>query len=227
MRAEVAVEEADGFAVGDAKAVVGGGRKGRGCGACGAAAAVVKRLVVFVVGGVHHSAEVAAAAGAGVDRAGMQELVECGAVKGEALRLGDHGRLPGDAEPAQVFEHGVDELGAGALRVEVLVAQEERAVGVAGSGEGGPEGCGVAEVEQAGGGGSEAADVGHESMITGGASMRFGGGANRGDSSPMAQNDRFEKGSPVRNKYGDSDLRTKRRMTVAGTGYWVSALAMA
>ena len=166
LRAEVCVSEADGFAVGDAEAVVGGG-EGLRREVRGAAAAGVERLVVgmrigvgVLVGGVHHLREVAAGAGAGVDEAGGEELLEGGAVGGQALGLREHGRLPGDAEPGEVFEHGGDEFGAGALGVEVFVAEEEGAVVLAGAGVGGEE-CGrVAEVEQAGGGGREAADVG-------------------------------------------------------------------
>ena len=45
----------------------------------------------------------------------------------------------------------IDEFGAGAVGVEVFVAEEEGAVGSAGSLEGLPEGGGVAEMEEAGG----------------------------------------------------------------------------
>ena len=111
--------------------------------------------------------EVAAGAGAGVDEAGGEELLEGGAVSGQARGLREHGRLPGDAEPGEVFEHGGDEFGAGALRVEVFVAQQERAVVLARAVEGSPECCRMAEVEQAGGGGREASDVrgAHGEMI--------------------------------------------------------------
>jgi len=151
--AEVGVEEADGLAVGDAEAVVGGGKNLR-CGRCGAAAAVVDGFVVGVrvgvgvlVRGEGGAGEVAAGAGAGVDVAGGEELLEGGAVGGQTLGLREHGRLPGDAEPGEVFKHGMDEFGTGALRVEVFVAEEECAVVLAGAGEGGEE-CGrVAEME--------------------------------------------------------------------------------
>ena len=53
------------------------------------------------------------------------------------------------------------------MRVEVFVAEEQCTVAIAGAGEGGPKGGGVAKMEQAGGGWSQAADVGggHLSMI--------------------------------------------------------------
>ena len=167
LRAEVGIGEAHDLAVGDAEAVVGGGIEGwRGCGVRGAAATVVERLIVLVVRGVQTAGEIAARAGAGVDGAGLEELVECGAVQRETLRLRDHRGLPGDAEPGKVFQHGVDELGPGPLWVEVFVAEKEGAAGVTGAGVGGPEGGGVAQVQKAGRRWSEAADVGHESMIT-------------------------------------------------------------
>jgi hypothetical protein len=49
------------------------------------------------------------------------------------------------------LEHCGDELVAGAVTVEVFVAEEERTAMIAGAGEGGPKGGGVAEMEQAGG----------------------------------------------------------------------------
>jgi len=100
---------------------------------------------------MHHLRQVAAAAGTGIDVAGGEELLECGAVGGQALGLGEHGRLPGDAEPGEIFNHCVDELGAGSLRVEVFVAEEQGAVMLASAVVSGEERCRVAEVEQAGG----------------------------------------------------------------------------
>ena len=163
--AEVAVGEAYGFAVGDAQAVVGGGEElRRGVG--GAAAAGVEGFVVGMgigvgvfVGRLRHLGQVAAGAGARIDVAGGEELFEGGAVGGQAGGLREHGRLPGDAEPGEVFEHGGDEFGAGALGVEVFVAEQEGAVVGAGAGGGGVERGSVAEVKQSGGGGREASDV--------------------------------------------------------------------
>ena len=194
--AEVVVEEVDGFVVGDSEAVVGVGvesgdhgwareigvegshpsfarvghpicdvRRGRAA-AAGVDGLVVRSGKVFV-GGLGHLGEFAAAAGAGVDVACGEEAVEGGAVGGEALGLGEDGRGPCDAEPGEVLEHGFDEFGAGALGVEVFVAEQQGAVVLAGSGEGREEGRGVAEVEKAGWGWGQAADVGHREMIEG------------------------------------------------------------
>jgi hypothetical protein len=74
-------------------------------------------------------------------------LVQCVAIQRQSLGLRDHGRLPLDAEPGQVFEHSFDIFGFGPLGVEVFVAEQESAVVNAGSLEGLPEGSGVAEVE--------------------------------------------------------------------------------
>ena len=80
-------------------------------------------------------------------------------VEREAVALAELG-VPGEAEPVEVFAHGGGELGAGALGVEVFVAEIERAVGGAGALVGDPEGARVAEMEQAGGRGGETTDVG-------------------------------------------------------------------
>ena len=51
------------------------------------------------------------------------------------------------------------------MRVEVFIAEQERAAGGEGALVGGPEGAGVAEMEQARGGGCDAAAVAHVSII--------------------------------------------------------------
>ena len=164
---------------------------GRGCGsgsscwaegecrtgrACGAAAVVVDRLVVGLGGGVFvgrvgGEREVAAGAGAGIGEAGGEELLEGGEVEGQAVGLAELG-VPGEAEPEEVFAHGGGELGARALGIDVFVAEVERAVGGAGALVGDEEGAGVAEVEKAGGRGSEAAGVGRSAGAFGVAGLR-------------------------------------------------------
>lgn len=80
-------------------------------------------------------------------------------VGGYTLGLRQHGRLPRDAEPGEIFEHSRDEFRAGTLRVEIFVAQEEGAVVFARAIRCGEE-CGrVAEVEEARGRWREATDV--------------------------------------------------------------------
>ena len=66
---------------------------------------------------------------------------------------------PAESQPAEVFDHGLGELGEGALGVEIFVAEDEGAVMVAGALGCYREGTGVACVEQARGGGGEAAAV--------------------------------------------------------------------
>jgi hypothetical protein len=78
LRTEVEVGEDDGFAFGDAEAVVAGllvGERRRWV--RGAAMAVVDGLVVlFFVRGVHHEGEVSSAAATGVDAALLEKTVE-------------------------------------------------------------------------------------------------------------------------------------------------------
>jgi len=164
LRAEVAVVEDECFVVGDAEAPVAGEVEwgGRSVGRR-TPVGRVKRFVVFaafVRGGDGGFGEFAAGAVAGEDQAGGVEAGEGVAVGGETLRLGDDGFFPRKAEPAEVFEHGGDELGAAAGGVEVVVAEEQASAGGAGAFMGGPKRERVAEVQVAGGRGGEAADVG-------------------------------------------------------------------
>ena len=78
-----------------------------------------------------------------------------------AVRPSDIGALvPVEAEPAEVLEHGGDEIEAEAEGVEVIVAEEECATGGAGAFGGEPKCARVAEVEMARGRRGEAAEVG-------------------------------------------------------------------
>ena len=51
--------------------------------------------------------------------------------------------VPLDAEPAEIFIHRSLELGAGAIRVEILVPNDQRATGIASALIGNPEGPSV------------------------------------------------------------------------------------
>jgi len=55
--------------------------------------------------------------------------------------------IPIDSEPAEIFIHRSLELGTRAIRVEILVAKDERASGIASSLIGIPKGAGVAQVQ--------------------------------------------------------------------------------
>jgi hypothetical protein len=100
----------------------------------GAAVARVDGLVVGVifVGGAGGLGYVFAGAGAGVDSACRAQRLPRGEIVGAAfaLRVGREGTTavgalgPGDAQPVQVVEHGADEFGLAALRVEVFVAED-------------------------------------------------------------------------------------------------------
>lgn len=67
------------------------------------------------------------------------------------MRAADIGTfLPFDAEPPEIAQLGLDELGANAVAVEVLVAENEDTSRLAGAAVGDPESAGVTEVEQTG-----------------------------------------------------------------------------
>lgn len=164
--AEAVVDEGERFAVGDAEAPVDVEVEGRKRGVGGRAE--LGRVNGFVVGrggggfvrGAEGFEDIAAGAGAGEDPAGGVEAGEGAAVEREAVALADDRLGPGEAKPVEVLEHGGDEIEAEADGVEVVVAQEERAAGGAGALGGEPERARVAEVEMAGGRGSEAAAIG-------------------------------------------------------------------
>ena len=166
--AAAGVGEKDFFAVGDAEAPVDGDffAEGRERGVGGRAE--VGRVNGFVVGGGRGGGfvgggdrveDIAARAGAGENATGGVEGGEGGAVAGQPGALRDDGFVPGEAEPAEVCEHGGDEIEAEAEGVEVVVAEEEVTAGGAGAFGGEPEGARVAEVEVAGGRGGQAAEI--------------------------------------------------------------------
>ena len=64
-----------------------------------------------------------------------------------------------DSKPAEVIEHGLNELGPATLRVEIFVAQDQSAILLTCTLSSNPESSCVAEVQQARGGRSEAAAV--------------------------------------------------------------------
>jgi hypothetical protein len=67
------------------------------------------------------------------------------------VRAADIGTfLPFDAEPPEIAQLGLDELGSDTVAVEVLVAENEDTSRIAGAALGDPEGAGVTEVEQTG-----------------------------------------------------------------------------
>ena len=103
--------------------------------------------------------DVAPAAGAGKDEPGGVEPREGGAVAVAAGTLGDHRFLPGEAEPAQVLDHGRDEIEPEPDGVEVVAAQQQGPAGGLGAALGEPEGAGVSEVQVPGGRGGQAAAV--------------------------------------------------------------------
>ena len=153
LRAEVEIVEDELFVVGDAEAPVGldaigewwergVGRRTEGFG--------IDRFVVEMRGAGGFG-DVAARTRAGEDESGGVEAGECGAVEREALALREEGAVPADAEPVEIFLESGDELGPAAGGVEVVVAEDERAVRGAGALVGDPECARVTEVKVAGG----------------------------------------------------------------------------
>jgi hypothetical protein len=118
---------------------------------------------VFVWGGDRFE-DIPARARAGEDEAGGVEFFESGAVGGQAGTLRDDGITPREAEPAEVLDHGSDEIEAETNGVEIVVPKQEFAAGGAGAFGSEPEGAGVAEMEVARGRRSEAAEIGGRSF---------------------------------------------------------------
>ena len=120
-----------------------------------------------LVGGARRLDHVPARPGAGVDQARGMEALEGGPVKRDpaalvvgCVRPAQIGTLvPGEPDPAQVLQHRRREVQAVARRVQVVVAQDEGAPGIAGPLLGDPERPGMAEMEVAGGGGRKAPPV--------------------------------------------------------------------
>ena len=98
LRAEIFVFEADNRSVGDAEAIVDVGLEGRFAMLHVKSRATDTGVDGFVVGvfvrRMHHGGEVFAAAMAGVDVSGDEELVKGFAVEGKALGLVEDGWLP-------------------------------------------------------------------------------------------------------------------------------------
>jgi hypothetical protein len=128
LRAEGVVLKREGFAIGHAKAPVNRERVGERWEWCierGTKLRWVNRFVVvaaFMRGadGIEH---IAARAGTGKDHACGVESGEGGTIKREALALGYDGFLPGESQPAQVFEHRVDEIESESDSIKIVVAQ--------------------------------------------------------------------------------------------------------
>lgn len=68
--------------------------------------------------------------------------------------------LPGDAEPVEIVDHGIDESGAAALRIQVLVAENESSASFGCSLRSRPERSRMAEMEKTGRRGCDASAIG-------------------------------------------------------------------
>src|ERR1051326_4239614 len=111
--------------------------------------------------------QVFARAGAGVDQAAITQFLPRRQIDAAALALRvrregpAHARplIPVESKPAQIFIHGAHEFRPAALIVEVFIAEDERAGGVARALPGDPESAGVAKMEVSRGRGSETAAI--------------------------------------------------------------------
>ncbi len=56
--------------------------------------------------------------------------------------------LPSNPQPAQVFDHGLGEIEARPLRIQVLIAEHKNAIVLSRAPVRGPEGASVAQVQQ-------------------------------------------------------------------------------
>ena len=69
--------------------------------------------------------DVGARAEAGIDEAARLRALQCRGVGGYPLRLHQDRLVPVKAEPAQIFEDAVDELGPAPRLVEILDPEQE------------------------------------------------------------------------------------------------------
>ncbi len=101
-----------------------------------------------------------ARAEAGIDEAHRRETVERPPVIGKMRRLPPHRPVPVEAEPGEIGERRLGELGAAACRIDVLETEEKASTGLACAPPGEQGGKSVAEMEVAGRTRSEAGDGG-------------------------------------------------------------------
>ena len=94
--------------------------------------------------------DVGAGAEAGIDQARALQALERGRIRGRPLRLDQHRLVPVEAEPAQVLEDPVDELGPAARLVEILDPQPELAAALARPSMAERRAVGMAEMQPAG-----------------------------------------------------------------------------
>src|SRR5271167_2955858 len=137
LRPEAEIVECDVLAVGDTKPPVHAGRRfmSRSLVQLLAAAAGIERLIVGFIRGGGRVGQVLARAGARIDESAIAQFAPALQVKLAApallvrrKRSADIGAfVPANAKPAQVLDHGLGEFWLRALRVEVLIAKDQRA----------------------------------------------------------------------------------------------------
>ena len=93
--------------------------------------------------------DVGAGAEAGIGEPARFQLVERGLVRRRPLRLDQHRSVPFEAEPAQVLEDAVDELGLAARLVEILDPEAELAAAFSRPGMAERRAIGVSEMQPA------------------------------------------------------------------------------
>ena len=106
-------------------------------------------------------ADVRPGAGAGVEKAPRRQRLQPGIVAGQMLGLAVDRAVPGQPQPAEVVDDLRLELGARALEIGILHAQQEPPAGGARHVVREDRREGVAEVQRPGGRGGEAGDEGH------------------------------------------------------------------
>ena len=102
---------------------------------------------------------VRAGAEAAIDQASRFQPLQRGGVKGGPMRLDDRLAVDGKAEPGQILENAVDELGAAAAGVEILDPKQESPAAGARMGMAQRRRKGMAQVQPAGRRGGETCDL--------------------------------------------------------------------
>ena len=118
----------------------------------------IDRFIIQIIGRAHCLGNFPAGTSTGIDQSALMQILPGGQIACSPLALRIRGMrtaairafVPGDTEPAQIFEHGIDELSAATLRIQVFVAQDQSSAMLSRPLRGNPECARVSEMQQAG-----------------------------------------------------------------------------
>jgi len=170
LRAEVSVHERNRFTVRDAKAPIQSGRSNRERGIAirgfrfdhpvfrvRPARAGINGFLLALMRCLHGAKDILAGTAAGIDKASFAKPFERSEVERVALALRIRRKrsaairpfAPFQAEPFQIVVHGGDELRFATRKIQIFIAQDQRAGVLSGAFLSRPEGSGVTKMQQA------------------------------------------------------------------------------